>query len=1052
MKRFFFALLVSLISVHASWGQIEADSVKLNQLIKEGDTLIAKNKNAEAEAKYDSAVMISEQLKDWEKYFQCTGYMIETIWRQYRLKDAAILADSALNHVNTYLDSASYEEGFITFHLANINQVAGQFEIAMETYEKAIRILQKDDEESLRALASCYANKGILHSRLGQLVEEHQCYLEADGIQRKLYGDDDILIVNNINNIAVSYALRGESALSIRYFEDALRILKLNKQNGPLYNRVLKNLGTLYVDMRQYQKGLNYQHQALSNWLKTNSDTNLDVVTYYLPIGEALTKMTLYDSASYYFEKVLQFEDQLKTSNPALLWTVYNLHFANQSGMGNYEKSINGMEDLIAKLQLEQPDNYYQLSIFYQILANIYKGKEDFELAEKMMTKSLMVSKKIKETQVLQTFYSLYVLAEFSFKQGKKQQALDYIEESLDFLYPNLKVGELEIPPIGESNNEILASSALGLKLEVLTELYLEDKADVDREFLQKMFDDLDLRLGILRKSTYKQEDKQRFNKVFNDFFELGVKYYQALYQRENDQKYLERCYYFISGAKSSLLTDALNSTDAMKWSGVPEELITLESNIKNGLSFQKSQLNKAKNTNDTTLIKESESKLFRLNVALDSLTTVLEQNYADYYRIKYAGNRSDIKSIQERLDDSSLICDYFLSEYGKYVFFISKDQSDLVQIADTVNFNSTVINFASLIDQFRMIDDINNEDQIGTLGHQLYTTLLGQFADEIQLESKDKLIIIPDGELGYFPFELLLTEPVNQTVINYAAYPYLIKKYDISYAYSSDLLFDDKTRSDAITTDFLSYAPAYENVSDQQVALRSLGKFRDAFVDLEWNGEEAEAIGTYFKSDAKIGKQATERSFKEKAKDAQVLHLAMHAFVDDEDPMNSKLVFYQDQDSIEDGFLHTFELYNMRLNAEMAVLSACETGYGKLVNGEGIISLARGFAYAGVPSVVMSHWQVDDQSTKEIMEKFYQYLSEGQTKSSALRQAKLSYLESAPATKKHPFFWSAFVVIGDDQPIASEMNGIYVWLIISVVAIVIVFVFLRVRKGRQTV
>jgi len=272
------------------------------------------------------------------------------------------------------------------------------------------------------------------------------------------------------------------------------------------------------------------------------------------------------------------------------------------------------------------------------------------------------------------------------------------------------------------------------------------------------------------------------------------------------------------------------------------------------------------------------------------------------------------------------------------------------------------------------------------------------------------------------------------------STYPYLLKDYDIGYAYSATLYFreNQQQQRDSKNDGYISFAPSYEGSTEESITLRSsLGRFRDAFVPLSWNQEEASYLGKYLKGNSLIGEVATERAFKEQASNAKILHLAMHAFVDDEEPMNSKLAFYQDQDSIEDGFLHTFELFNMDLNADLAVLSACETGYGKLVKGEGIMSLARGFSYAGIPSVVMSHWQVDDQSTNQLMRYFYQYLSEGNNKSRSLKQAKLKYIKEALPGKKHPFFWGAFVVIGDDSPIASKE---WSWYWILGVIIIIVF------------
>jgi CHAT domain-containing protein len=295
-------------------------------------------------------------------------------------------------------------------------------------------------------------------------------------------------------------------------------------------------------------------------------------------------------------------------------------------------------------------------------------------------------------------------------------------------------------------------------------------------------------------------------------------------------------------------------------------------------------------------------------------------------------------------------------------------------------------------------------------------------------------LIIVPDGELGYVPFESLLMEEASGT--NYTSLAYLLKKYQVSYAYSATLLFDGFKHERNPTHDgVISFAPSYPNKVTDSIQLLALGNFRDQITNLVWNQKEANQITQFVAGKPFTGEFATERSFKENAGDYNILHLAMHALVDDENPMYSRLVFTQSEDSVEDNYLNTYELYNMKLNANLAVLSACNTGSGKLVRGEGIMSLARGFAYAGCPSIVMSHWQVDDEATAQLMTSFYEGLSEGMTKSEALRQAQLTYLESADPRQAHPFYWSSFVMIGENAPIKESSN----WWMYMLIGLILV-------------
>ncbi len=196
--------------------------------------------------------------------------------------------------------------------------------------------------------------------------------------------------------------------------------------------------------------------------------------------------------------------------------------------------------------------------------------------------------------------------------------------------------------------------------------------------------------------------------------------------------------------------------------------------------------------------------------------------------------------------------------------------------------------------------------------------------------------------------------------------------------------------------------------------------------------------------------KEATKNNFILHAGSSNILHLAMHTIINDSLPMQSKLVFYNNEKDNASHYMFTHELYNMNLNASMVALSACNTGNGDLRKGEGIMSLARGFVYAGVPSIVMTLWEVQDASGSIIMDKYYEYLKQGSTKDIALQQAKLDVLRDANMAKSHPFFWSTYIVSGDTTSIEMHKNNSkYYWVILmfSILVIVITFSILRRKK-----
>ena len=172
-----------------------------------------------------------------------------------------------------------------------------------------------------------------------------------------------------------------------------------------------------------------------------------------------------------------------------------------------------------------------------------------------------------------------------------------------------------------------------------------------------------------------------------------------------------------------------------------------------------------------------------------------------------------------------------------------------------------------------------------------------------------------------------------------------------------------------------------------------------------------------------------------------------MHAYANNENDDFSGLIFTQQPDTVrEDGFLHANELYNLSLNSELAVLSACETGIGTLAPGEGIMSLGRAFKYAGCPNVTMSLWNADDQSTSQIMQRFFTHLHDGAAKDQALREAKLDYLGGARSARAHPYYWAAFVQVGDSAPLSETGSFSWWWVVVGALALILGVWFVRRR------
>ena len=311
-------------------------------------------------------------------------------------------------------------------------------------------------------------------------------------------------------------------------------------------------------------------------------------------------------------------------------------------------------------------------------------------------------------------------------------------------------------------------------------------------------------------------------------------------------------------------------------------------------------------------------------------------------------------------------------------------------------------------------------------------------------MSSVDKnLIIIPDGKLAYLPFDVLTTENKKFNKLNYKELPYFIHSNTISYFYSSSFIFKNTKKTKNANKKLGAFAPTYDNIEGlQDVLLSTRQQYREKLFPLRGIKEEVKKVSELVGGDEFLDFEANEKKFKDVASHYDILHLAMHTIMNDKNPMYSKMAFTQTEDKTEDGFLNTYELYNMKLNSRMAVLSSCNSGNGKLQRGEGVMSMARGFIYSGCPSIIMTLWSIEDKSGVALMTSFYQYLIKGKSKAEALRNSKIDFINKSDQLKSHPYFWSGYVVIGNNKPLFTPYKkyvvlvGIFILLTIGLILI----------------
>ncbi|WP_024771317.1 CHAT domain-containing protein [Aquimarina macrocephali] len=472
----------------------------------------------------------------------------------------------------------------------------------------------------------------------------------------------------------------------------------------------------------------------------------------------------------------------------------------------------------------------------------------------------------------------------------------------------------------------------------------------------------------------------------------------------------------------------------------MPKAILDLEQQLKSERSFCISEMiqERSKQIVDATKITTYENILFDLDRKQDSLTWIIEKNYPKYYQLKHESKIISVAGIQKKLNENTTLLEFFVSDNSIYAFTISKKEIKVTTLH--------ALELSKDVEALRAAIIAKNTIVFKTISYKLYGQLIAPVKDKIK---GDQLIIVPDGSLWHLNFDVLLTQ--NDLSYDPKVLSYLLKEYAVSYASSANLLFAPSKSGlqSEKRQECLAFSFSDSEIIDAKTM--SLATLRAANYDLPGTRKEIKAISDIIDGQYYFGSQAIEANFKKNASQYNILHLALHGDVDNEHPENSKLLFTKGNDTIEDSYLYSHELFAMNIPAELTVLSACNTGSGKIAQGEGIMSLGNAFQYAGTKSLLLSSWEISDQTTPELMRLFYTNLKAGMHKAKALQQAKLQYLNTANINRTDPFYWGGFYLVGDSSPILFKDDTMVYWVMgLGVLIILCIGVLWYQRKRRS--
>jgi CHAT domain-containing protein len=848
-------------------------------------------------------------------------------------------------------------------------------------------------------------NLGILYKNLNQYDVALQYYDAAESIYFNSRFTDKTLLVSIYGNIATIYSAKDDHVKALEYTEKAIRYAQQGYASSALNQQSISNLflgeGIIYTELSHFSQAIKSFKQSIF-LIKKYGLQGIDKT--YLLYARTLAKMGDKLLADKYYNLSIKTSEAENGGFSNQIIDIYLDYCFFLLSVNENDKALTVIQKALNINTKDFGEKNQVTSNCYQLLGDNYEHSMDYPKALFYYQKALISGSK--------DFNDLKIEANPSLKD------INFNLWQLRLLHRKADVLAAKADQENDKNNKIgdllVSLSTVNLTIEMANNI----------------------------RGDYQQEETRlQFNEKQKNVFTIALATALKLYDLTAEKKYLLLAYKYAQQGKANELKYEIARNKLFSTNEIPDSLRTkekkLQGNIEGYNVLIRNEL--ALPVPDTTKLAYWKDKLFDLNRLLEKQTKLIEQNYPRFIDKIKKGNIISIDSIQNYLKPDENLIEYVMSDKDEkgvrklYEFVMTK--KNLVchtELIDSTLFGKLIELKEQLISQFTEEDNIGNYNKMNQLSFNAYSLLIQPI--EKYFEGK-QLIVIPDNEISYLPFDAFLTSLPKKKSRNYADLAYLIREYSISYSYSTNTLVDNMY-SPKNWPRVIGFAPDYSNISTTN---------NEKFKILKSNNKEIERIldnfaGTLFSAD-----QATIANFKSNMNKGAILHLAMHSELDTLKSGSSSLIFTPDNGHSGKYRLYNYEIGQMNINSPMVVLSACNTGNGKLYNGEGLMSLARNFVLAGVPSVVETLWPVEDVAGSKIMDSFYKYLSQGKPKNTSLRQAKLDYIDSTSPSFVNPKFWAAYTLIGDVSAIKKmwwQDSRIIVILIISFLMITLLIIY----------
>jgi CHAT domain-containing protein/tetratricopeptide (TPR) repeat protein len=877
-------------------------------------------------------------------------------------------------------------------------------------------------------------------NKSGDFLGAEKCMLNVLKSEKKLSPAYIIPAYNNLGIIKKSLGLYTEA---LDYYNKAENLANNEKDNYAVLAGIYNNKSRIYTFRGSYSTAIEFLEKAVRLYQSLENPDNKimhDLSTAYLNIGIVYYDIKDYRSALENLQKSLQLK--LKYSLADIELTYLNLA-KTYFQIGNINKTEEYFGKCFTSFGIKPGNNYYRLAEAYFNYGLFLHSAGRFEEALETFKKALIICRRNYGEKHTAVAIAHKHLGDEYLAQADYGTALEYYQKSLISVVNDFNNSDIFSNPSVDSSFldvqllDNLKSKARALELRANTD---NDRA-VKLKTINASLMTADLAIQLIdriRNNYLTEENRIYLEENEKETYLSSIHIARALFALTGDSQVKKKIYGIAQRAKAAVLRNEITRNELLYNAGFPystrNKQNRLAGNIAayNNLVLQESREPKP----DSIKLSLWKDALFTMNREMEKLTVEIDREFPQYRALLQKTEPVTLAEIQKHLGRDETIVDYLLSNQYKdgkrdlYTFVITKKA---LEFGET-SVDSLFLKNASIIRNACQHPGNNNFTEFTGALASMYGNLIKPI--EGLFEGK-KLIIIPDEEIAWLPFDALLEKEPGSFQADYEALQYLIYDYSISYCYSSSLIFSNSFRVKG-GEEVLSFAPYYGASGNPGLAADTL---RGA-------GKEIESVYRWFRGSMFTGNHATETNFRLAMLKPAVFHLAMHSVSDTTDSRYSYLLFDTHNDSLDDGRLYNYEISLSRLRSPMVVLSACNSGTGTLYHGEGLMSLARGFILAGASSVIRTSWEVNDEVSADIISRFYHFLAQGKHKDDALRLAKLGYLKESPPAYSSPYFWAAYEVLGNNAPVKHRFDALELIIITGVIiTAAILILYLRRRR-----